>query len=156
MVESVTQNSYTWPTLENREASTRKTYKVSLNTYFQNNYSEVKKIINIFAKDNLILFFSSFRVPTRESWRSLVHEIGWSQVSSKCQLNLRLQKTNKLDVSFYEKRNVSARGFRELLCISIAEFTFNRIKVLTNLLSEMLRVTGDFWTAWQVINASVH
>ena len=67
MVESVTQNSYTWPTLENREASTRKTYKVSLNTYFQNNYSEVKKIINIFAKENLILFFSSFRVPTRES-----------------------------------------------------------------------------------------
>ena len=67
MVESVTQNSYTWPTLENPEASTRKTYKVSLNTYFQNNYSEVTKIINIFAKENLILFFSSFRVPTRES-----------------------------------------------------------------------------------------
>ena len=143
-VDSVIQNSYTWPTLENREASTRKTYKVSLNTYFQNNYSKVTKIINIFAKENLILFFISFRVPTTGSWLSLVHEIGWSQVSSKCQLNLRLQKTNKLDVSFYENRNVSARGFRELLCISIAEFNFNRIKVLTNLLSEMLRVRETF------------
>ena len=150
----MTQNSYTWPTLKNREASTRKTCKVSLNTYFQNNYSEVTKIINIFAKENLILFFLSFRVPTTESWWSLGHEIGWLQVSSKCQLNSRLQKTNKLDVSFYENRNVSTRGFRELVCISIAEF--NRIKVLTNLLSEMLRVSGDFWTTWQVINASVN
>ena len=56
----MTQNSYTWPTLRNREASTRKTYRVSLNAYFQNNYSEVTKIINIFAKENLILFFFIF------------------------------------------------------------------------------------------------
>ena len=56
----MTQNSYTWPTLNNRETWTRKTYRVSLNAYFQNNYSEVTKIINIFAKENVILFFFIF------------------------------------------------------------------------------------------------
>ena len=139
----MTQNSYTWPTLRNRETWTRKTYRVSLHAYFQNNYSEVTKIINIFAKENLILFFFIFSCTDN---RELTEFSSRNRVSSKCQRNLRLQKTNKLDVSFYDNRNVSARGFHELLCISIAEFTFNRIKVLKNLLSEMLRVTGDFWT----------
>lgn len=53
----MTQNSYTWPTLNNREASTRKTYEVSLNSYFQNNHSKVPKIFHIFAKENLLFFF---------------------------------------------------------------------------------------------------
>ena len=56
----MTQNSYTWPTLRNRETWSRKTYRVSLAAYFQNDYSEVTKITNIFAKENLILFFFIF------------------------------------------------------------------------------------------------